>query len=79
MGHENIAYRQSRSLPEDELRMEVMTSLQLDAGFSRQSIYPRGHCQTLNNENGRPGNFYPDPLDCQGATGTQSEVWIVKK
>ena len=79
MGHENLAYRQSRSLTDDELEIKVMTPLQLDAGFSKQCIYPRGHCQTLHNENGRPDNFYPDPLDSKGATSTQSEVWIVKK
>ena len=77
MGHDNLAYRQSRSLPDDKLKMKVMVSPPFDAGCSKPCIYPRGRCQTLDNKNGRPDNFYPDPLDSKGTTGTQ--VWIVKK
>ena len=74
MGHDNLACRQPRSLPDDELEMKVMVSPQFDAGFSKPRIYPGGHCQTLDNENGRPDNFHPDPLDSEGAAGTLSEV-----
>lgn len=73
MGHDNLAYRQPRSLPDDELEM-VTVSPQSDVGFSKPRIYPGGHCQTLDNENGRPDNLYPDPVDSEGATGTHSEV-----
>ena len=79
MGHDNLAYRQSRSLPDNELKMEVIVSPKFDAGISKPCICLRGHGQTLDNENGTLDNFYPDPLDFKGTTGTQSEVWIVKK
>ena len=74
MGHDNLAYRQPRSLPNDELEMEVMVSPQFDAGFSKPRFYPGGHCQTQDNENGRSDNFHSDPSDPKGATGTRSEV-----
>ena len=74
MGQDNLAYRQPRSLPNDELEMGVMVSPQFDADFSKPRIYSGGHCQTQDNENGRSDNFHSDPLDPKGATGTRSEV-----
>jgi len=55
MGLDNVAYRQPRSLPDDELEMKVLVSPQAkqqpDAGFSKPHIDPGGHCQTLDNAN----------------------------
>ncbi|XP_020601650.1 uncharacterized protein LOC110040726 isoform X2 [Orbicella faveolata] len=55
MGFDNVAYRQPRSLPDDELGMKVLVSPQAkqqpDAGFSKPHIDPGGHCQTLDNAN----------------------------
>ena len=56
MGLDNLAYRQPRSLPDDELENIDLVTPQT---ISRSHINPEGQCQTLDDGNVRAHIFNP--------------------